>query len=104
MNNALYRDFSDEEIGIVLFQMGPLKAPGPDNFPTRFFQRNWEVLKMDIIRSVKQFFVTGKMPPGVNDTAIVLILKTGKLELLKDYMPISLCDVIYMIVSKCLIN
>jgi hypothetical protein len=33
--------------------MGLLKAPGPDGFPTRFFQRQWEILKEDIIQAVK---------------------------------------------------
>lgn len=32
-NEGLCRAFSDEEIGDSLFQIGPLKAPGPDGFP-----------------------------------------------------------------------
>jgi hypothetical protein len=41
MNNDLCKELSEEEIGDALFQMGPLKAPGSDGFPARFFQRNW---------------------------------------------------------------
>ena len=41
MNETLCKEFSEEEIGDALFQIGPLKAPGPDGFPARFFQRNW---------------------------------------------------------------
>jgi hypothetical protein len=44
------------------------------------------------------------MPPGVNETSIILILKKEESELLKDYRPISLCNVIYKVVSKCLVN
>jgi hypothetical protein len=84
--------------------MGPLKAPDPDGFCARFFQRNWDVLKVDIIRSVKQFFTSGRMPPRVNEIAIVLIPKIEKTVLLEDYMPTSLCDIIYKMVSKCLVN
>jgi hypothetical protein len=84
--------------------MGPLKAPGPDGFSARFFQWNWEVLRVDITRSVRQIFISGKMPAKANETSIVLIPKTEKSELLKDYRRISLCNVIYKIVSKCLIN
>ncbi|KAJ1268194.1 hypothetical protein BS78_07G118600, partial [Paspalum vaginatum] len=40
MNRDLCKPYSDEEIGDALFQIGPLKAPGPDGFPARFFQRN----------------------------------------------------------------
>jgi len=104
MNETLCKEFSEEEISDALFQIGPLKAPGPDGFPGRFFQRNWGVLKKDIINSVKLFFAEGRMPEGVNDTAIVLIPKTSHPETLKDYRPISLCNVVYKIVSKCLVN
>jgi hypothetical protein len=39
-NIAHCRDFLEEEISSALFQIGPLKAPGSDGFPARFFQRN----------------------------------------------------------------
>jgi hypothetical protein len=37
MNQNLCKDFSEEEIGDALFQIGPLKAPGIDGFPARFY-------------------------------------------------------------------
>ncbi|XP_073368034.1 uncharacterized protein [Aegilops tauschii subsp. strangulata] len=45
MNDGMCTDFSDKEIADALFQIGPLKAPGPDGFPARFFQRNWAVMR-----------------------------------------------------------
>jgi hypothetical protein len=44
------------------------------------------------------------MPEGVNDTAIVLIPKVPHPESLSEFRQISLCNVVYMIVSKCLVN
>ena len=76
-NDKLCAEFTDHEISDALFQIGPLKAPGPDGFPARFFQRNWEVLKENIIRVVNEFFKTGIMPEGVNETSIVLIPKVA---------------------------
>jgi hypothetical protein len=59
----------------------------------------------DIIKGVKNFFDTGVMPEGINNTMIVLILKKEEEpELLKDFRPISLCNVIYKIISKCMVN
>jgi hypothetical protein len=98
MNESLCKAFTDDEIGTALFQIGPLKAPGPDGFPARFFQRNWATLKEDVIKAVKLFFGERRMLDGVNDTAIVLIPKVQNPETLKDYRPISLCNVIYKVV------
>jgi hypothetical protein len=44
------------------------------------------------------------MPHGMNDTAIVLLPKKEAPDCLKDFRPISLCNVIYMVVLKCLVN
>jgi len=103
-NSDLCKEYSDEEISDALFQIRPLKAPGPDGLPARFFQWNWALLKEEVCRAVKEFFVTGMMPPGVNDTCIVLIPKVPHPEQLKDFRPISLCNVIYKVVSKCIVN
>jgi hypothetical protein len=85
MNKGLCKNFSMEEISDALFQIGPLKAPGPDGFPVRFFQRNWEALREDLTRVVQQFFVSGVMPVGVNDTTIVLLPKKDEPENLKNF-------------------
>jgi hypothetical protein len=104
MNEHLCKEFTDQEISDALFQMGPLKAPGPDGFPARFFQRHWETLRDDVIPVVRKVFHDGVMPPGINDTALVLIPKGNNPTELKDFRPISLCNVIYKIISKCLVN
>lgn len=44
------------------------------------------------------------MPEGINDIAIVLLPQKDRPEHLKDFRLISLCNVIYKVVSKCLMN
>jgi hypothetical protein len=104
MNGDLCKEFIDDEIGDALFQIGPLKAPRVDGFPTRFYQRNWGTIKTEVINAVKLFFLTGRMPSGVNDTAIVLIPKVDHPETMKEFRPISLCTVVYKVIAKCLVN
>jgi hypothetical protein len=62
------------------------------------------VVKKDVVTVVKNFFATGVMPSGVNDTVIVLLPKKDEPEELKDFRPISLCNVVYKVVSMCLVN
>jgi hypothetical protein len=104
MNTQLCMDFSDEEISDALFQIGPIKAPGPDGFHARFYQQNWGLLRTEVIKAVKRFFETGVMPECVNDTSIVLIPKVEYPVELKEFRPIRLCNVLYQVVSKCLVN
>jgi hypothetical protein len=104
MNEELCRPFTEAEISDALFQMGPLKAPGPDGFPARFFQKHWDIMKSDVLLAVQRFFQDGGLPLGINDTAIVLIPKGANPKELMDFRTISLCNVIYKVISKCLIN
>jgi hypothetical protein len=85
MNAGLCKEFSDEEIGDALFQIGPLKAPRPDGMPRLFFQRNWAIVKEEVVAAVKKIFQEGVMPEGVNDTVIVLIPKDKDLESFTDF-------------------
>jgi hypothetical protein len=54
--------------------------------------------------AIKHFFLEGVLPPGSNDTIIALIPKNNNAEELKNYRPISLCNVMYKIISNCLVN
>jgi hypothetical protein len=103
-NEDLCKTFSVKEVCDALIQIGPLKAPGPDGFPARFYQRNWNVLKEEIIQGVLKFFETKQMSPGVNDTVIVLIPKVDHPQELKEFLPIRLCNFRYKIICKCLVN
>jgi hypothetical protein len=104
MNTRLCAPFSEKEISDALFQIGPLKAPGPDGFPSRFLQRNWGLLRDEVVLAVQRFFSDGIMPEEVNDTYIVLIPKKNDPEELRDFRPINLCNVIFKVISKCLLN
>jgi hypothetical protein len=56
------------------------------------------------IRVMQEFFDLGKMPLGVNEMSIIILPKKDGSKLLTDFRPISLCNVIYKVISKCLVN
>jgi hypothetical protein len=84
--------------------MGSLKAPCPDGFPARFYQRHWDIVSKDVMVATQKFFCNGVLPEGVYDTAIILIPKGSNPGELKEFLPISLCNMIYKLITKCIIN
>jgi hypothetical protein len=53
---------------------------------------------------VKSFFHTCILPNHINDTHIALIPKKLVPLIPADYRPISLCNVVYKLIAKCLAN
>ena len=84
--------------------MGPNKAPGPDGFTAGFLQHHWQLLGPSITKAVLDFLNGGEMPSAVNTTTIVLIPKTKNPQEMKNFRPISLCNVIYKLCSKTIAN
>jgi len=104
MNNSLIKEFTPEEVKAVVDSIGDLKAPGPDEMPAVFYKQFWDVIGEKVTKEVLDVLNGGLIPEGWNETTIVLIPKVKNPDKLKDLRPISLCNVIYKIVSKALAN
>ena len=100
----LSRDFTTDEIMEAVFQMGPTKAPWPDGINALFYQKFWHIVGNDVMNVVLDFLNNGVMLPDLNHTNIVLIPKVKNPENMSEYKPISLCNVVYKIISKALAN
>ena len=84
--------------------MGELKAPGADGMPVLFYKKFWSMVGEKVKEEVLAVLNGEDMPEGWNETVIVLIPKISSPEKLKDLRPISLCNVVYKIISKVLAN
>ena len=104
MLEVLSRPYSSDEVRVALFQMGPTKALGPDGMNALFYQKFWHIVGHGMTNVVLDFLHTGHMVPAINYTHIVLIPKVKKPKKMADFRPISLCNVIYKIISKILVN
>ena len=104
MNNKLSVDFKAWEVHEAVKQMAPLKAPGPDGMPPIFFQNFWLLVGAEVTTFVLQFLNTATFPSHLNHTFIFLIPKVKNPELVFEFRPISLCNVLYKIFSKVLAN
>jgi hypothetical protein len=104
MNQHLLKDFTAEEVKEAMFSIGDLKAPGPDGMSAVFYKRHWHLVGDQITAEVLAILKGGGLPPEWNDTTVVLIPKVTSPEKMKDLRPISLCIVLYKVVSKMLAN
>jgi hypothetical protein len=104
MNGELLKIFTKEEVEIALKQMAPLKAPGPDGLPADFFQNHWDLMGEEVCLAVLNSLNSGILPENLNMTHIVLIPKKKNPTTVMDFRPISLCNVLYKLISKVLAN
>ncbi|KAK9988623.1 hypothetical protein SO802_028862 [Lithocarpus litseifolius] len=95
---------SPEEIKEVVFSIGSNKALGPDGMSAHFFKCYWNIIGGAVIKSITFFFQRGYMLKEINHSFIVLIPKESNAATVSQYKPISLCNVLYKIISKLLAN
>nr|KYP39509.1 Transposon TX1 uncharacterized [Cajanus cajan] len=103
-NNKLLNPFSLDEFRVALFSMHADKSPGPDGLNPGCYKRFWYLLGPVIYQASNQWLEPGSFPPQLNHTNIVLILKIDHPTSMKDYRPISLCSVLYKVITKVLAN
>lgn len=102
--SMLLREVTAEEVKKVVFSMATEKSPGPDGYTSEFFKASWGITGGDFVTAVKSFFDTGFLPKEINSTILALIPKKNDAIYMKDYRPISCCNVIYKVISKLLAN
>ncbi|KAL9689657.1 hypothetical protein QQ045_010046 [Rhodiola kirilowii] len=99
---SLVREATDNEIWAALNSIGSDKAPGPYDFSSSFFKRNWGILGKEICDGVRHCLRHNALPNGMNATNITLIPKSSQACRPEDYRPISCCNVTYKIVASLL--
>jgi hypothetical protein len=88
----------------VIQEMPNGKSPGPDGFKVEFFKSCWEVVKHGVYRVVEDSRQSASILKALNATMITLIPKENEAKTLDRYRPISLCNVVYKIISKVIAN
>ena len=100
----LNKRFSSVEVEQALRSMGKFKALGPDGYQPIFYQTCWDVVGDSVSKFVLDFFDTGNLPVNSNDAIVVLIAKVLKPEMITQFRPISLCNVLFKIITKTMVG
>lgn len=104
VNRILSREFTAEEIKSALFQMNHLGSLGPNGFSAVFYQKHWDTVGGDVTRAALEFLNAAGDISSINNIFLVMIPKVKKPLSVNEYRPISLCNVIYKVISKALAN
>ncbi|XP_060959153.1 uncharacterized protein LOC133030431 [Cannabis sativa] len=102
--SLLSEGFSLDEIEKAFFQLPLDKAPGPDGFNSHFYKANWHVVRNDVLEAASSFLNGNASVAPLNNTLITLIPKVHQPKCISAFRPISLCNIIYKIISKTLAN
>eukprot|EP00253_Pinus_taeda_P031439 PITA_31439 len=80
------------------------KSPGPDGWTIEFYLAFFDTIGEDILRVVEESRTSGQLYHAINFTFIALIPKSDSPSSFADFRPISLCNVLYKIISKIIAN
>jgi hypothetical protein len=95
---------TEQKIFMALSEMGYTKALGSDGFTALFYKKYWHIVKDEVLSSVWDFFGKNNLLKEQNHMFIALAPKKLGASSVRQFRPISLCNVIYKIISKILAN
>lgn len=78
------------------------KAPRLDGFICEFYKELWDVVGFDLLYVHRETLSTRSLGDIINKGKIKLIPKSRNLELITNWMPITLLNVSYKIIAKAL--
>ncbi|WJX52536.1 hypothetical protein P8452_38639 [Trifolium repens] len=76
------------------------RVNSPDGFGAVFFQTYWDIIQLDVINAVIQFFTSGWILPNFNSNTLVLIPKNENADSVNDYRPIAIANFKFKLISK----
>ena len=79
--------------------MDPSSAPGPDGFTDSFFRICWEIVGLNVVQVVQEFFLTGHIHPGLNSNIMMLIPKMATTLRVENYRPIAMSNFGFKVIN-----
>jgi hypothetical protein len=92
------------EVIKALSSLGSTKAPGPDGFTALFYKKYWPYVRKDVLACIESFFNHNHLLKEQNHTYIALVPKQNGSQSVYQFRPISLCNIVYKLISKILAN
>jgi len=103
-NKMIMRKVELQDIEEVVMSMPNGKAPEPNGFTIDFYKVCHPILKHDVHVLTEESRIQMFVLKALNITFLTLIPKGDLVDSLDKFPPIALCNVIYKIISKVLVN
>ncbi|XP_043697365.1 uncharacterized protein LOC122648180, partial [Telopea speciosissima] len=101
---SLSREFTTEEIKVVVFVADDDSAPDTDGFGTLFFKETWEVTRMDVTDGILDFFNNLTMPEQLKLSRLMLVPKGASQNSFNNFWPVAVSSLLYRFIAKLLVN
>jgi hypothetical protein len=100
----LFKPVTLSEIKDILLHFKKERSPGPDGWTTEFFIFFFDLVGEDLLQMVEDSRLKGHISGSLNSTFLALIPKTDSSLSFNDFRPISLCNLVYKLISKVIAN
>jgi exonuclease III len=102
--SILETNITPSELEKAIFEFKISKSPGEDGIPAEWYQHFWYLVKHKFHDLVNEILDSNTLSQSQYKGLISLIYKNGERENLKNWRPITLLNVDYKILTKCLSN
>jgi hypothetical protein len=94
------RTFTEQELESLVMEMKSDTVPGSDGFSVSFFKKFWPLVKHGVLHILNEIILGRIDIARLNSGVLSLIPKVPGADLISQFRPIALINVIFKIISK----
>lgn len=103
-NEELYKLVSMQKIEQTLGSFAKDKIPSPYGWTMEFHIHFFDLFGRFLLNIVEEARLRGNISGAINSTFLALILEKSSPKTLRDFRPISLCNILYKVISKVIVQ